>query len=106
MIFDPMFIDTPVLFYTPDKGNPMLNQWEHEEELYAIKLQKETLYNYCETIDDIINFINYYDDINYNLEPDKKKINNTFFYYRKNICKHIIDFIEQCEDSYEHRKQQ
>lgn len=97
MIFDPMFINTPVLFYTPDKNNPLLNQWEHAEELNAIRLEKETMYNYCETVDDIVAHIKNYVKNNYKLEKTNQKINETFFYYKKDICKHIINSIEKKE---------
>lgn len=97
MIFDPMFINTPVLFYTPDKNNPLLNKWEHAEEQYAIKLEKETMYNYCETVEDIVFHIQNYIKNNYKLEEVNQKINETFFYYKKDICKHIINSIEKKE---------
>lgn len=94
MIFDPMFMETPVLFYTPDKNNPMLNSREHEEEVHAIHLEKETMYNYCATIEDVVQRIAYYAENGYLLEEKNKEINNKFFYYKKDICKHIVDSIE------------
>lgn len=97
MIFDSMFIDTPVLFYTPDKNNPLLNKSEHSEELNAIKLEKETMYNYCDTVEDIILHVQRYAQNGFNLETEKKNINNSFFYYKKDICKHIIDSVEKNE---------
>lgn len=97
MIFDPMFINTPVLFYTPDKNNPLLNKWEHAEELNAVRLEKETMYNYCDTVEDIVTHIQTYAQNGYKLEKSKQKINETFFYYKKDICKHIIDSIEKKE---------
>lgn len=101
MIFDPMFVNTPILFYTPDKNNPALNKWEHEEEEYSIKLEKETMYNYCDTIDDIIEKIESYAKNEFQLEIENQKINDTFFYYKKDICKYIIENIEKQENSNE-----
>ena len=97
MIFDPMFLDTPIIFYTPDKNNPVLNEWEHDEEKYAIKLEQETLYNYCDNIEDIITLIEKYAKKNFELEYSYKQINQKFFYYKKDICKNIIDNIEKME---------
>lgn len=97
MIFDPMFIDTPIIFYTPDKNNPVLNYWEHDEEQYSIKLEKETMYNYCDTVDDVIDKIEFYAKNKFKLESKNQKINNSFFYYKKDICKNIIDNIEKME---------
>ena len=97
MIFDPMFLDTPIIFYTPDKNNPVLNEWEHDEEKYAIKLEQETMYNYCDNIEDIISLIEKYAKKNFELEYSYKQINQKFFYYKKDICKNIIDNIEKME---------
>ena len=97
MIFDPMFLDTPIIFYTPDKNNPVLNEWEHDEEKYAIKLEQETMYNYCDNIEDIISLVEKYAKKNFELEYSYKQINQKFFYYKKDICKNIIDNIGKME---------
>ena len=95
IIFDAMFLNIPIAFWVPDQNDPMLNKTEHADEQHAIELQKKELYNYCDTEEALIKQIEKYAKNGFELEQKYQAINNTFFYYKTDICEHIMEAIDE-----------
>ena len=94
MCFDFMFNDKPIAFYRID-ANDSLFAIDSEGRINNENVESKNgeLYNICYDAESIINIIEKYCKNNFQLEEEYKQINNTFFTYRKDIRKHLIENI-------------
>lgn len=93
LAFDFMFLDIPVLFYRPDKDIPYTDTRDRRDMKCAQSRDKE-LYNVFYEENAVINKIAFYIQNHFVLEPEYKKINDSFFWEKKDICKHLYEQIK------------
>lgn len=95
MCFDFMFADKPVAFCCLDENSLGEEYVDVETRINIRNAQSryKELYNICYDINSLMDKIEYYSSNNFILEEEYKKINDTFFTYRKDIRKHLIEAI-------------
>ena len=94
IMFDFMFLDIPVISYRFDADYPFLSEKDKLDAASA-KSHDSELYNVFYDEDSVIQKIEYYINHNFELEPEYKKINDSLFWERENICQHLYDALQK-----------
>ena len=94
IMFDFMFLDIPVISYRFDADYPFLTETDKMNSKSA-KSHDHELYNIFYDEDAVIQKIEYYINHNFELEPEYKKINDSLFWEKENICQHLYDAIQK-----------
>ena len=94
IMFDFMFLDIPTLFYRFDDD---VHYPDKRDNLNAksAKSHDHELYNVFYDEDAVLKKIEYYINHNFELEPEYKKINDSLFWERENICQHLYDALQK-----------
>ena len=93
IVFDFMFQNKPVVLYGLDSGDKNLSKYD-KFDLDNLIQKKESFPNIFFKEEDIINCIKKYIDNNFKIDEDTRKIYNEFFIVRENICKHLVETLE------------
>ena len=90
--WDYFYQDKPVVFYNPInvKVNNRIDN-KIEETFFNFKSR---IYNCFDDIDNLIKKVSYYINTGYDLEPEYRNINASFFFEKGNNCEKIIDKIK------------
>ena len=94
LAFDFMFLDIPTIFYRFDDDVKYPDKRDRINTRYAKSRDKE-LYNVFYDEESVLNKIEFYIRNNFILEPEYKKINDSLFWEKENICQHLYEKIEQ-----------
>ena len=92
--FDFAFLHKPTIYWIPDVGDPMLNESDRGE-IEIARHQAKDFYNVETSAEGAIKLIEFYAQRNFVLEPEKCAISDTFFAYRKDVCQHVYESIEE-----------
>ena len=95
--FDFMYQNKPTIYWIPDKDDPLLDHSAHQDGGKvdsALELRKN-FYNTVDSIEEVLSLIEYYDDRDFELEPEKRAVARTFFDVRGNISQHVFEQIER-----------
>ena len=90
IMFDFMFLDIPVIFYRFDDDVRYPDKRDRLNAKSAKSHDKE-LYNVFYNEDAVIKKIEFYIKNNFVLEPEYKKINDSLFWEKENICEHLYE---------------
>ncbi len=93
LVFDFMFLDIPAIFYRFDDDIRYPDKRDRLNAKSAKSHDKE-LYNVFYDEDSVIQKISYYIQNNFILEPEYKKINDSLFWEKENICEHLYEKIK------------
>ena len=91
--FDFLFLGRPVVYWTPDREDLLLNSNDYAEIVEA-ESRKKHIFNVVYSPADVINMIENYAKNGFVLEPEKAKIVEKFFAYRTDFCQHLYDALE------------
>lgn len=92
--FDFVFLHKPTIYWLPDCDDPILEETDREEQLFA-RRQAGSFYNSVETVDKVVDLIMHYADRDFVLEPEKCAIGDTFFAYKRNVCRQLHEELEK-----------
>ncbi len=92
--FDFAFLHKPTIYWIPDAGDPMLNESDRGE-IEIAQRQAKDFYNVETSEEGALKLIEFYAQRNFVLEPEKCAISDTFFAYRKDVCQHVYESIEE-----------
>ena len=92
--FDFMFLDIPTIFYRFDDDIRYPDKRDRLNAKSAKSHDKE-LYNVFYDEDAVIEKIEFYIKNNFVLEPEYKKINDSLFWEKENICEHLYEKIKE-----------
>lgn len=87
---DFFFLNKPVIFYRPDIDDKQLISRDREDIEFALK-SDDLLFNITSSELELITNIQKYINNNFSLEPDFINKQNSMFYYKKDICKRILE---------------
>ena len=93
IMFDFMFLDIPAIFYRFDNDVRYPDKRDRINAKSAKSHDKE-LYNVFYDEDAVIKKIEHYIQNGFVLEPEYKKINDSLFWEKENICEHLYKKIE------------
>ena len=93
IVHDFMFLNTPVIFYRLDYGDPLLCEFD-KYDLEECKEKDSQIFNVFYEEKDLIGKIEYYINNNFTLEPEYKEIEDSFFTEKKDICKKLVEQLE------------
>lgn len=94
LCFDFMFQDKPVIFYKFDAEDKLLCNIDKQNMAYAQTKDKE-FYNCLYEENEVIEKIKYYIESGFILEKQYKKINDSIFFDRKDICKTFYNLLTE-----------
>lgn len=92
LAYDFMFLDIPVIFYRFDTDVRYPDKRDRLDAKSAKSHDKE-LYNVFYDEDSVLKKIEFYIKNNFVLEPEYKKINDSLFWEKENICEHLYEKI-------------
>ena len=92
--FDFAFLHKPTIFWIPDVGDPTLNECDRGE-IEAACQQSKDFYNMVKSEEDALHLIESYAKNNFVLESEKCAIADTFFAYKKDVCQHVYEGVEE-----------
>mgnify|MGYP003293631993 CR=1 FL=1 len=94
IFFDFMYLDIPVIFYRFDADVTYPDERDNQNAISA-QAKDNQLYNCMYAKDDVIQKIEFYVKNNFELEPKYRNINDTIFWERSDICKHLYEIISK-----------
>ena len=92
--FDFAFLHKPTIYWIPDAEDDTLNRRDRAEIDFA-RQQAKNFYNVVESEEDVLRLIESYAEKNFVLEPEKCALADTFFAYKKDVCRHVYEGIEE-----------
>ena len=92
--FDFAFQHKPTFYWIPDWGDTALDERDRER-CQSAQMQLRQLYNVADTEENALSLIESYAEKNFVLEPEKCALADTFFAYKKDVCRHIYEGIEE-----------
>lgn len=94
IVHDFMFLNTPVIFYRLDYGDKLLGELDRYD-LEEAKNKDDQVFNVFYDEEDVIKKIMYYVDNNFVLEDSYKRIEDSFFTEKKDLCKKFVNELEK-----------
>ena len=92
--FDFFFLKKPVIFWTLDKDDSILDANDKAKISSSSERIKDTLFNLFEQEEDVLKTIDFYIENEFILEKEKIEKTNIFFKNRENICEALHTEIE------------
>lgn len=93
IVHDFMFLNTPVIFYRLDYGDPLLCELD-KYDLEECKKHDDQVFNVFYEEDELIEKIKYYKNNNFVLEQEYKEIEDSFFTEKNELCKKFVEQLE------------
>ena len=92
---DFMFQNKPVIFFLPDKDDPIYEQSSDRAKLDSAAERRKEYFNCTDNIEDTMALLQKYIDNGFTLEPENIKISETYFCNRENLSQHVYECIEE-----------
>lgn len=93
IVHDFMFLNIPIIFYRLDYGDPLLCELD-KIDLEESKEKDEQIFNVFYEEQDVIKKVEYYVNNNFTLEEEYKKIEDSFFTQKNELCKQFTLALE------------
>lgn len=94
IVHDFMFMETPVIFYRLDYGDPLLDPIDSSD-IITSKYKDDLLFNIFYNEDDVIDKIRYYVQNNFEFEEQFKLKASKFFDNKTNFCQKLVKELEE-----------
>ena len=94
--FDFLFLNKPVIYWIPDRYDALLDPLDPEDggKVASACVRYKSMFNVSMSMSETMNMIRHYAGNGFVLEPEKRKIAQTFFAYKKDICERLYRGIE------------
>lgn len=90
-----MFQNKPVIFFLPDKDDPIYEQSSDRAKLDSAAERRKEYFNCTDNIEDTMALLQKYIDNGFTLEPENIKISETYFCNRENLSQRVYECIEE-----------
>ncbi len=90
--FDFLFLDKPCIFWSPDRYDGLLRGDDYAEVVFA-EYQGVNMFNRVGSVEEVLKMVEAYADSGFRLEPEKRKVSDGYFKYRKDVCRHLYEQI-------------
>ena len=98
---DFIFQGKPTIYWVLDRYDMLLdpNLPDDGGKVSSAVVNLKAMYNVVETPMEVMELLSYYKSSEFILEPEKRKIGDSFFKYKKEICRHLYEEIERVTKS-------
>ena len=94
--FDFLFLGKPVIYWIPDREDALLLPDDYAEIVEAEQRGK-SIFNVADSPSAVIDMIEHYAGIGFELEPEKRKIADKFFAYKTELSRHLYEALEKTD---------